>query len=84
MSVAVSLKVAEALNLEKGSGVVVLGVRGAGRSGTSNGRLYFIAFKADDGKGATCTNAVTVGVPHDRGQNAMPIDTGQRYDSTQP
>ncbi|MBV6422744.1 MAG: hypothetical protein NAOJABEB_00527 [Steroidobacteraceae bacterium] len=53
------------------------------RSGTANGRVYRIAFTGDDGKGETCTGAVSVGVPHDRSQQAQPIDDGQSYDSTQ-
>ena len=53
------------------------------RSGIAvGGRLYFISFKASDTAGGSCTGTVTVGVPHDQGQHAMPTDNGQRYDST--
>jgi hypothetical protein len=52
----------------------------AERSGVGNGRVYQIAFTASDGKGGSCTGAVTLGVPHD--QNGTPVDDGQRYDST--
>ncbi len=52
----------------------------AERSGLGNGRVYRIAFTASDGKGGTCTGAVTVGVPHDK--KDTPIDDGQNYDST--
>lgn len=53
------------------------------RSGIAqDGRLYFIAFKASDTNGNSCTGIVTVGVPHDKGQSNMPIDNGSRYDST--
>ena len=52
----------------------------AERSGVGNGRVYQIAFAASDGKGGSCTGAVTLGVPHD--QNGTPVDDGQRYDST--
>jgi hypothetical protein len=52
----------------------------AERSGLGNGRVYKIAFTASDGKGGSCSGAVTVGVPHDR--NGTPVDDGQRYDST--
>lgn len=53
------------------------------RSGIAqDGRLYFIAFSATDTDGGSCTGSVTVGVPHDKGQNSMPVDNGQRYDST--
>lgn len=54
------------------------------RSGKGNGRVYAIAFMADDGKGGVCTDQVTVGVPHDKGKGKIPIDDGQDYDSTQP
>lgn len=56
----------------------------AERSGTGNGRVYAIMFTADDGKGGLCTGQVTVGVPHDQGKGKIPIDDGQKYDSTQP
>lgn len=56
----------------------------AERSGTGNGRVYAVAFLAEDGKGGSCTGAVKVGVPHDQGQGATPVDDGQRYDSTLP
>jgi hypothetical protein len=53
------------------------------RSGTAvGGRLYFINFSAADSLGGSCTGTVTVGVPHDQGQHDMPVDNGQRYDST--
>lgn len=54
----------------------------AERSGTGNGRVYAIAFAAEDGKGGSCSGTVHVGVPHDRGKGAIPIDDGQMYDST--
>lgn len=54
----------------------------AERSGTGNGRVYVIAFTADDGKGGTCSGNVKVGVPHDQGKGAIAIDDGQNYDST--
>ncbi len=46
--------------------------------------MYAISFTAEDGKGGSCTNTVQVGVPHDRGKGAIPIDDGQNYDSTVP
>lgn len=53
------------------------------RSGIAQGgRLYFIAFSATDSDGGSCTGTVTVGVPHDQGQHNLPVDNGQRYDST--
>jgi hypothetical protein len=56
----------------------------AERSGTCNGRVYRIAFTADDGQGGRCAGAVTVGVPHTMKPGTTPIDDGQVYDSTQP
>lgn len=52
----------------------------AERSGTGNGRVYRINFKGTDAKGAECTGAVAVGVPHDK--KDTPVDDGQNYDST--
>lgn len=54
----------------------------AERSGLLNGRVYTIGFIARDGRGGNCEGAVTVGVPHDRGAQATPIDDGANYDST--
>ena len=56
----------------------------AERAGNGNGRVYRIAFTADDGKGSTCTGAVTVGVPHSQKKGLTAIDDGQLYDSTIP
>lgn len=55
----------------------------AERSGLGNGRIYNILFRADDGKGGSCTGSIQVGVPHDQGKGSIPIDDGQLYDSTQ-
>lgn len=55
----------------------------AERSGRGPGRLYFVHFRADDGKGGTCNGTVTLGVPHDQSAKGLPVDTGERYDSTQ-
>ncbi|MEN8177276.1 MAG: hypothetical protein ABFS39_01480 [Pseudomonadota bacterium] len=60
----------------------------AERTGTpevpGNGRVYHIGFTATDPFGASCSGEVTVGVPHDEGQGAIPIDDGALYDSTVP
>jgi hypothetical protein len=48
-----------------------------------NGRVYHIAFTADDGNGGTCSGVVTVCVPHDKGGDAS-VDDGPLYDSTVP
>ena len=63
-----------------GVGTPVAKVR-AERSGLEDGRVYIIGFEASDDKGATCSNSVNVGVPHDK--KSTPIDSGARYDSTQ-
>jgi len=52
------------------------------RSGKGNGRVYQVSFTAEDGQGGSCSGAVHVGVPHDLGKGATPIDDGQNYDST--
>jgi len=56
----------------------------AERSGKGDGRVYEVSFKADDGKGGSCTGKVTVGVPHSLGKGLTAIDDGQLYDSTVP
>jgi hypothetical protein len=60
----------------------------AERSGSpknpGNGRVYHVGFTADDGQGGTCSGVVSVGVPHDRGGQASPVDDGPLYDSTTP
>jgi len=52
----------------------------AGRSGTGNGRVYHVYFRAADGQGGSCQGEVTVGVPHD--SKRAPIDGGSLNDST--
>ncbi len=58
----------------------------AERTGTKevpgNGRVYTIRFTATDDKGASCSGTVLVGVPHDQGQGAVPVNDGDLYDST--
>lgn len=56
----------------------------AERSGTGNGRVYRVSFKAEDGKGGSCTGTVAVGVPHSLNKGLLAIDDGQLYDSTVP
>lgn len=46
----------------------------AERSGTGDGRVYRIGFKADDGAGGACTGTIFVGVPHDQ-SGAPAVDT---------
>lgn len=56
----------------------------AERSGTGDGRVYRVAFTASDPAGATCSGVVTVGVPHDRGPQGGPVDSGLIIDSFGP
>jgi len=65
-----------------GIGAATASVRSE-RDGNGDGRVYAIAFRADDGRGGSCTGSVRVGVPHS--QNGAPaVDSGQRFDSTAP
>ncbi len=52
----------------------------AERSGSGNGRVYRITFKATDEAGASCQGSVPVVVPHS--PNKPAIDDGQKYDAT--
>ena len=57
----------------------------AERQGSGNGRVYHIAFTADDGKGGTCSAEALVGVPKSMGKkHRIPFDDGALYDSTVP
>jgi predicted extracellular nuclease len=55
----------------------------AERAGTGNGRVYHIAFRADDDYGS-CSAELLVGVPKSQGSNGAPVDDGALYDSTIP
>jgi hypothetical protein len=52
----------------------------AERVGGSDGRVYTIAFTADDGNGGSCTGTVQVGVPHNK--KDTPVDGGALFDAT--
>ena len=67
----------------RGVGTSVAAVR-AERSGTGDGRVYHVGFKATDTAGATCVGSVSVCVPHDQGRGRACVDGGPRYDSTAP
>ena len=56
----------------------------AERLGSGNGRVYQVSFKAEDGKGGSCTGIVQVSVPHSLQMGLVAIDDGQLYDSTLP
>lgn len=73
----------------RGDGNTVIDGRGVGtstpqvraeRAGRGNGRVYHIAFTADDGNGGSCDGVVTVGVPKNR--SGIAVDDGAVYDST--
>ncbi|MSP59206.1 MAG: hypothetical protein EXR72_02510 [Myxococcales bacterium] len=55
-------------------------VRAARDGAAHNGRVYRIAFTADDDHGGSCTGAVSVCVPHDQSA-ATCVDDGQSFDS---
>lgn len=55
----------------------------AKRAGNGNGRVYQVSFTANDGFGRSCTGAVTVCVPRDRG-GASCVNDGQLYNFLQP
>jgi hypothetical protein len=46
-----------------------------------DGRVYHIFFTASDPHGGVCTGVVKVGVPHDEGGSAVPVDGGPLYSS---
>jgi hypothetical protein len=54
----------------------------AERKGGGDGRVYRVAFAADDGRGGRCTGAVTACVPRDRSAETMCSDQGTSFDST--
>lgn len=60
----------------------------AERAGTKkkpdNGRVYHVAFTADDGMGGSCDGEVTVCVPHDQGKGNVCVDGGPLYNSLTP
>jgi Tol biopolymer transport system component len=48
----------------------------------SNGRVYQVRFRADDGRGGSCSGSVFVGVPKSMKPGSTAVDDGQNYDST--
>ena len=68
-----------------GLGTATASVR-AERAGTprvpGNGRVYYINFMGDDGRGGTCSGTAAVGVPHDQSpQRGTAIGDGPLYNS---
>lgn len=47
----------------------------AERAGTGDGRVYRIAFTADDGNGGTCTGTAKVTVPKSQGRNGAAVES---------
>ncbi|MEW6043311.1 MAG: thrombospondin type 3 repeat-containing protein [Thermoproteota archaeon] len=57
----------------------------AERSGNGDGRVYFIGFTVDDGKGGTCSGIVQLPVvPHDQSKKKSIGNQGALFDSTLP
>jgi cysteine-rich repeat protein len=52
------------------------------RNGDGDGRVYHVAFRADDPAGAFCTGEVEVCVRHDNGHGGFCGDQGPLFDST--
>lgn len=63
-----------------GVGTSVARIR-AEREGGSNGRVYKVNYTATNSAGLSCTNALTVTVPHDQ-SGAAAIDDGQTVNSS--
>lgn len=55
----------------------------AERAGTSNGRVYDVAFTANDGNGNLCTGVVKICVPHNNSGEEC-VEDVTKYDSTAP
>ncbi len=67
-----------------GVGTSVAKVR-AERTGTQDGRVYFIGFTADDGNGGSCSGLVQLPVvPHDQSPKKIVGNQGALFDSTLP
>ena len=47
----------------------------AERSGLGDGRVYRVMVLVEDAFGLTCSATLRVGVPHDRGRGATPVDS---------
>jgi cysteine-rich repeat protein len=64
-----------------GTGTDIVGLRSE-RSGQGDGRVYHVAFRADDPHGGVCFGEVTVCVRHDNGHGGACGDQGPLFDST--
>lgn len=56
----------------------------AERAGTGDGRVYRIAFTADDGNGGTCTGTTNVTVPKSQGRNGAAVGSALVVNSFGP
>lgn len=51
------------------------------RSGLGDGRVYYVRFAADDGRGGQCLGEVTACTPHDQGAGGVCGEQMERFDS---
>jgi uncharacterized delta-60 repeat protein len=63
---------------------VVRAERAMSRRNSRDGRVYHIAFTAEDGKGGQCEGTVSVCVPPKRRAGATCVDEGPLFDATGP
>ncbi|MBV8996160.1 MAG: hypothetical protein JO287_21220 [Pseudonocardiales bacterium] len=56
----------------------------AERAGTGDGRVYRVAFTADDGKGGTCTGTAKVTVPKSQGRDGAAVESAPVINSFGP
>ena len=68
----------DASGVGKGSSVQVR----AERSGNLDGRVYYVSFTGDDGRGGHCQGTAKVCVPHDQSPGHACVDQGPIVDST--
>jgi hypothetical protein len=67
-----------------GVGTAFASIRAERAGARGDGRVYHIAFRADDGHGGECSATVAVCVPHDQGRGQGCGDQGPLFDSTGP
>jgi hypothetical protein len=53
------------------------------RAENGDGRIYYISFTADDGKGGICNGVVAVSIPLDQSSNIPAVDSGTYFYSLQ-
>jgi hypothetical protein len=68
-----------------GTGIaLVRAERAMSRRNSRDGRVYHIAFTAEDGRGGACSGTVSVCVPPHRRAGATCVDEGPLFDATGP